>query len=66
MVLLSKQWMLDGKPTCVAQGPSYHDCELSNVLVCAGGSDYGRAEAQAEALKVAMDNNGVHPNCPSM
>jgi hypothetical protein len=58
------EWFLEGQPTCIAQGPHHHSCEAPSLLVCSGGSGYGTGEEQASALKIAMDNGGVHPDCP--
>jgi len=64
------EWHYDGKPTCVARGVDWAACsEDDTALLCPGkrllsSNTFGTGEAQAEAVKAAIDNGGVHPDCP--
>jgi len=57
-------WYYKGLGTCVAYGDWNDKCERSEYW-CAGGGVVGDGDAQARAVKVAIDNgSGYHPMCP--
>lgn len=57
------EWYYGATPTCVGKGKSQEQCETS--YFCAGkGTTYGYGKQQASAVKMAIGNDGVHPNCP--
>ena len=65
-----KEWYFRSRSTCVAYGtPPEGLCDTS-LYVCSatlGGNNkgvYGSQEEQAIMLKVAVENGGVHPDCP--
>jgi len=65
-----KEWYFRSRSTCVAYGtPPEGLCDTS-LYVCSAtlGENnkgvYGSQEEQAIMLKVAVENGGVHPDCP--
>ena len=65
-----KEWYYKGKATCVAYGSSPDgNCDTS-LYVCSevqgenGKGTYGTQKDQAAKLKEAVENGGVHPDCP--
>jgi len=49
--------------TCVGQGKSSGVCDNTKVVCASGGSTNGYGSQQAAAVKAAINNDGVHPNC---
>jgi len=57
-------WYYQSRSTCVAYGGDFSGKCRRHENYCAGGDRYGDAEAQAQAVKEALDKGGEHPMCP--
>lgn len=58
-------WYYNGESTCVGYGDFSDKCH-SYENICSGDENmiYGTPFEQATNVKIAINNGGVHPDCP--
>lgn len=58
-----KEWFYKDIPTCVGYGDSQDEC-LKFERFCSGIENFGTPQEQVSQVMNAIENNGIHPECP--
>ncbi|CAK9079343.1 GTP-binding protein TypA/BipA-like [Durusdinium trenchii] len=60
VTVANAEWQYDGEPLRVGYGQHSKACPAAQVY-CAGGAVFGTGQSQANAVRDAIQNGGIHP-----